>query len=315
MPDAAGTVSRLAAGQWGLLTTAQARGYGISRDQLNHLVNVGVLERVEHGVYATTAVQDEHRSVRVAWLVLAPALTAEERLADPAATGVVSHTSAAALHRLGDLLDDVPEVTVAQRKQTRRPMRVHHLPLTSRDITLVDGLPVTTPERTVADLIRDGHDRDHIARLTGDGLTRGVIDLSDLARQLEPVAHRIETHDGRAAAARLVEIAGLDVASLLRTPAGQDLVTIGWSSAIQWILDAAEPSRPHVDDNTTAAQRRDERAPSPAPDIPDALRNSPAVRAAIDAARSPQVRATLEWLNSPAGRETARATQTLRRGA
>lgn len=314
MSDAARAVSRLASGQWGLLTTAQARGYGISRDQLNHLVDVGILERVEHGVYATTAVPDEHRSVRVAWLVLAPTLTAEERLADPTATGVVSHTSAAALHRLGDLLDDVPEVTVAQRKQTRRPMRVHHLPLVSSDITLVDGLPVTTPERTVADLIRDGHDLDHIARLTGEGLTRGVIDLSDLARQLEPVAHRIGTADGRAAAARLVEIAGLDIASLLRSPAGQDLVTIGWASAIQWILDAADPSRPDADD-TTGPQRHDERAPAPAPDIPDLLRNSPAVRAAIDAARSPQVRATLEWLNSPAGREMARAAQTPKHGA
>jgi hypothetical protein len=266
-------------------------------------------------VYAATAAPDEHRDKRVAWLVLAPASTAEERLADPAATGVVSHTSAAALHRLGDLLDDVPEVTVAQRKQTRRPMHVHHLPFASRDSTLVAGLPVTTAERTVADLIRDGHDLDHIARLTGDGLTRGVIDLTDLARQLEPVAHRIGTNDGRAAAARLVEIAGLDMASLLRSPAGQDLVNIGWAGAIQWILDAAAPTRPDPDDDVTEPQRQDERAPAPAMDIPDVLRTSPAVRAAIAAARSPQVRATLEWLNSPAGRETVRAAQTVRRGA
>jgi len=314
MSDAAATASRLAAGQWGLLTTAQAKRHGISRDQLNHLVSVGILERVEHGVYAATAAPDEHRDKRVAWLVLAPGMMAEERLADPAATGVLSHTSAATLHRLGDLLDDIPEVTVTQRKQTRRPMRVHHLPLASSDVTLVEGLPVTTPERTVADLIRDGHDLDHIARLTGDGLTRGVIDLTDLARQLEPVAHRIGAEDGRAAAARLIEIAGLDVTSLLRSPAGQDLVNVGWTSAIQWILGEAERTRPDATD-TTEPHHQDEHALAPSVDIPSELRDGPAMRAAIDAAESPQVRATLQWLNSPAGRETARIAQTAQQGA
>jgi Transcriptional regulator, AbiEi antitoxin len=314
MSDAAATASRLAAGQWGLLTTAQARRRGISRDQLNHLVSVGILERVEHGVYAATAAPDEHRDKRVAWLVLTPGTLAEERLADPVATGVLSHTSAAALHQLGDLLDDIPEVTVTQRKQTRRPMRVHHLPLSAGDVTLVDGLPVTTPERTVADLIRDGHDLDHIARLTGDGLTRGIIDVTDLAHQLDPVAHRMGAEDGPAAAARLIEIAGLDMTSLLHSPAGQDLVNIGWAGAIQWILDAPERTRLEADD-TTEPHRQDEHAPALAVDITDVLRQGPAVRAAIDAARSPQVRATLQWLNSPAGRATARVAQTVEQGA
>ena len=312
MSDAAATASRLAAGQWGLLTTAQAQMHGISRDQLNHLVSVGILERVEHGVYAATAAPDGYRDKRVAWLVLAPGMMAEERLADPAATGVLSHTSAAALHQLGDLLDDIPEVTVSHRKQTRRPMRVHRLPLTASDVTLVDGLPVTTPERTVADLLRDGHDLDHIARLTGDGLTRGVIDLTTLARQLEPVAHRMGADDGPAAVDRLIEFAGLDVTSLLHSPAGQDLVNVGWTSAIQWILDSVEQTRADAE-SATASPCPEKQAP--AVDIAMQLKNSPAVRAAIDAAQSPQVRSTLRWLNSPAGRHATRAAQTAQQRA
>ena len=314
MSDAAATASRLAAGQWGLLTTAQAQKHGISRDQLNHLVSVGILERVEHGVYAATAAPDGYRDKRVAWLVLAPGMMAEERLADPAATGVLSHTSAAALHQLGDLLDDIPEVTVSHRKQTRRPMRVHRLPLTASDVTIVDGLPVTTPERPVADLLRDAHDLDHIARLTGDGLTRGVIDLTTLARQLEPVAHRMGAEDGPAAADRLIEIAGLDATSLLHSPAGQDLVNVGWASAIQWILDSVEQIRPDAE-SATASPRSEHQAPAPAVDIATQLRNSPAVRAAIDAAQSPQVRSTLRWLNSPAGRDATRVAQTTQQRA
>jgi len=314
MSDAAATASRIAAGQWGLLTTAQARKHGISRDQLNHLVSVGILERVEHGVYAATAAPDGHRDKRVAWLVLAPGMMAEERLADPAATGVLSHTSAAALHQLGDLLDDIPEVTVSHRKQTRRPMRVHRFPLAADDVTLVEGLPVTTPERTVADLLRDGHDLEHLAHLTGDGLTRGVIDVTTLARQLEPVAHRMGVEDGPAAVAKLIEIAGLDVTSLLHSPAGQDLVNVGWTSAIQWILDSVERTQPDAE-YAAAPHRLDEHATAPAVDITMELRSSPAVRAAIDAAKSPQVRSTLRWLNSPAGREATRVAQTMQQRA
>ena len=314
MSDAAATASRLAAGQWGLLTTAQAQRHGISRDQLNHLVAVGVLERVEHGVYAAIAAPDGHRDKRVAWLVLAPGLMAEERLADPTATGVLSHTSAAALHQLGDLRDDIPEVTVSRRKQTRRPMRIHRLPLAADDVTLVEGLPVTTPERTVADLLRDGHDLDHVAHLAGDGLTRGVIDVAALARQLEPVAHRMGATDGPAAAAKLIEIAGLDAASMLRSPAGQDLVNVGWSSAIQWILDSVERTRPAAE-HIRELHRLAEQATAPAVDMAVELMNSPAMRAALDAAASPQVRSTLQWLNSPAGREATRVAQAIQHGA
>src|SRR5664279_4584234 len=102
-------VSRLAAGQWGLLTAAQAERDHITRSQLTRLADAGVLERVERGVYAATSSTDENRALRAAWLALDPARTAEERLAHPAGAGVISHTSAASLHGIGDLLDDVPE--------------------------------------------------------------------------------------------------------------------------------------------------------------------------------------------------------------
>src|SRR5215207_9555055 len=90
--------SRIAAGQWGLLTTAQAEREGITRLQLARLTDAGVLERVDRGVYATASSATEHRALRAAWLALDPTRTAEERLAEPMTAGVASHTSAAALH-------------------------------------------------------------------------------------------------------------------------------------------------------------------------------------------------------------------------
>ncbi|MBA2696145.1 MAG: type IV toxin-antitoxin system AbiEi family antitoxin domain-containing protein, partial [Actinobacteria bacterium] len=44
---AVAALSPLAAGQWGMVTAAQARELGISRVDLNRLVHDGTLERIE----------------------------------------------------------------------------------------------------------------------------------------------------------------------------------------------------------------------------------------------------------------------------
>ena len=239
-------VSRLASGQWGLLTAAQAEREAVTRSQLNRLAEAGVLERVERGVYATTSSTDENRALRAAWLALDPARTAEERLANTVGAGVVSHTSAAGLHKLGDLLDDVPEVTYPQRKQTRRGIRLHRGDLTEADITLVDGLPTTTEERTVADLIRDGHDPEHVAQIIGQGVRRGVIDLPDLAEHLEPLARRYGQPDGQSLVTHLLDLVGLSPAALARelanSTAGQELLAAGRATAFTEMLASILPT-------------------------------------------------------------------------
>lgn len=243
-------VSDLAAGQWGLLTTAQAAQAGVTRLQLARLADAGVLERVIQGIYATAASPTEHREVRAAWLALDPALTAEERLADPVDAGVASHASAAALHQLGDLLDDEPELTLPRRKQSRRGVRLHRLPLHTDDVTLVDGLPTTTAERTAADLLRDGHDPKHVATIIGQGVRRGVIDVDDLAARLDPLAHRHGHPDGRALVEHLLDLVGLSTATLARELAasavGQELIAAGRysgaMSALSEIITGAMPT-------------------------------------------------------------------------
>lgn len=237
-------VSRLASGQSGLLTAAQAEREGVTRSQLNRLAEAGVLERVERGVYATTSSSDENRDLRAAWLALEPTRTAEERLADVVGGGVVSHTSAAGLHKLGDLRDDVPEVTYPSRKQTRRDIRVHRGDLTKSDITLVDGLPTTTRERTIVDLLRDGHDPEHVAQIIGQGIRRGDIDLAILAERLEPLARRYEQPDGESLVAHLLDLVGLSPAAIKRelaqTPAGKELVATGAEAFLSMFASAMQ---------------------------------------------------------------------------
>jgi len=228
----------------------------VTRSQLARLTDAGVLERVERGIYATTASTDRNRALRAAWLALDPTQTAEERLADPVGAGVVSHTSAAGLHKLGDLLDDVPEVIYPHRKQTRRGIRLHRGDLTEADVTLVDGLPTTTEQRTVADLLRDGHDPEHIAQIIGQGVRRGVIDLSDLAEHLEPLARRYGQADGQSMVAHLLDLAGLSPAALVRdlakTSAGLELMAAGRASALTEMF----ASMPELNDSISADTRR-----------------------------------------------------------
>jgi Transcriptional regulator, AbiEi antitoxin len=245
-------LSGLAAGQWGLLTAAQAERGDVTRSQLARLADAGILERLERGVYANTSSTDENRTLRAAWLALDPARTAEERLADPVRSGVISHTSAASLHNLGDLLDDEPEITYSHRKQTRRGIRVHRGDLTDGDVTLVGGLPTTTVERTLADLLRDGHDQEHLAQMVGQGVRRGVIDLPNLAQRLEPLARRYGHPNGRSLVTHLLDLAGLSAAALARdlskTSAGQELMAAGRTRLLHEILT----SMPELKDSISA---------------------------------------------------------------
>lgn len=241
--EAMARVSRLAAGQAGLLTAAQAGREGVTRLRLARLADAGVLERVTQGVYAVAGADDEHQALRAAWLALDPARTAEERLADRATGGVVSHTSAAGLHDLGDLLDDRPELTFPYRKQSIRHIRLHQAELPPSDVTLVDGLPVTTVERTIADLLRDRRDPEHVAQIAGQAARRGVVDLTALAEHLEPLARRHGQCDGAALAEHLLDLAGLSRAALVRdlaaSPVGRQLVAAGQASAIRELLTSA----------------------------------------------------------------------------
>lgn len=251
-------VTRVAAGQWEMLTTAQAEREGVTRVQLSRLAEAGVLERVDRGVYALAASPDDHRRLRSAWLSLDPARTVEERLADPVAAGVVSFTSAAGLYRLGDLLDDQPEFTLPGRKQSRRNMRLHRLALAVDDVQLVEGLPTTTVERTIADLLRDGHDPDLVAQIVGQALRRGTLDQERLAAHLQPLARAQGEPDGPALVAHLLDIAGLSpsqiAADLARSPIGASIFAQGQAAALQDVLASIRASLP-PHDTTLAAMR------------------------------------------------------------
>lgn len=210
-------LGEIADDQRGHVTTAQAERVAVSRVEIGRLASRGLLERVTHGVYRLLGSgYDPNSAVRAAWLALEPRRTAAERLSDPEGI-VVSHASAAALHQLGDLGGDILEFTADRRLQsTRDGVRTHRGAVTPGDATIVDGLPTTTALRTIADLVDDGHDGEHVGAVIVDAVRRGTVSLHDVELRLATYAAR-RGHakgDGAALLDDLLGFAGMDRASL-----------------------------------------------------------------------------------------------------
>jgi predicted transcriptional regulator of viral defense system len=211
---AAVTLGAVAAEQWGLVTTAQARTLGVSAQEVARLTNQGVLERMTHGVYRVFGAPPEPADeVRAAWLALDPGRRAAER-AREASPAVVSYRSAAVLHDLGNLDADVHEFTTARRKQSRRPdIKLHRGHVPAGEWTIVDGLPVTTVARTIADLAAARVDGGHLATIVRDALTVKQVSDQVLSAALARYAQRYgaPAGDGQALLARFIQESGVSV--------------------------------------------------------------------------------------------------------
>ncbi len=251
MMSAALDLADLAAEQWGLVTTAQARAVGVSPQSIARFTNNGALERMTHGVYRVTgAPATPLDSLRAAWLALDPARRAGARLRDEE-PAVVSHRSAAAIHHLGNLETDEFEFTSSARKQTRRPdIRIRRGHVGPGEWSVVDGLPVTTPVRTVDDLAADRIDGGHLAGVVRDALTRQQVDDQELIAVLRRHAHHYGAPmaDGGALLARLLQESGISepieraVALAAPSAAGQTITPLQLAEQLAAIQRAIEPA-------------------------------------------------------------------------
>lgn len=210
-------VGDYAADQWGMVTAAQAKNLGVDGITLARLMDSGLLTRVAHGVYGVSAAMTgDHLAERAAWLRLSAARPAWERKPLDRDGGVVSHRSAANIHQLGELVSDAVEITVPVRRTTRDPaVRLRTAHLTGDDVTRVDGLPVTTVERTIVDLLADHLDGGHIGDVLATAHRRQQIDMRILAPRVAPFAGRYgisapDLDPGSALIGHLVEQVGGD---------------------------------------------------------------------------------------------------------
>jgi hypothetical protein len=141
-PPADARVARQAAADWGVLSLDELRECGLSSDQVTARLRKGWLHRVYPGVYAVG-----HPALSVPGKLLAAAKCIGR-------DAVLSHFSAAALWGFVGWDGRHPEVTVPREGIGHRSgVRGHcTLVLEPQDVGRHEGIPVTSPARTLVDL-------------------------------------------------------------------------------------------------------------------------------------------------------------------
>ena len=92
---------------------------------------------------------------------------------------VVSHESALELYDLSDVIPSAVHISLPRTKRGQRPrpgVRFHTLqqPPAPSEIRPLDGMPVTTPERTIVDSLQAGTQPEQIELAVHQALERGL---------------------------------------------------------------------------------------------------------------------------------------------
>ncbi len=158
------TLYELAESQSGYFTAAQARAAGLHPVRLVQLERNDDIERLSRGVY------------RLARYPISPFGQYMEaslwpQVRRPEMRGTISHESALALYGLSDVNPSKVHITLPPALRIRRAppaqLVIHYAHLDSKDVQIVEGIPVTTAERAIRDV--------HAAHL-GPALVRQAIE-------------------------------------------------------------------------------------------------------------------------------------------
>jgi hypothetical protein len=176
-------LARLATRQSGVVGRAQLRRLGLSADSIDRRIARGALIAIHRGVYAVGHAALSDRARVVAGLLAA------------GPTAVASHWTAAALYALVRAVPPVVEVTVPGRPRRSRPgLTIHSSTRPPRGRTR-DGIPVTTPARTLADLIAT-RPRDEVERVAVEAIVKRLVTQNQvdaiLGAPLAPTRSKLE---------------------------------------------------------------------------------------------------------------------------
>lgn len=135
------TIAAVARRQYGVVTRGQLAALGLSRSGIGRQVAAGRLHRLHTGVYAVG-----HRVPLREARWLAAVLACGEG-------ALLSWRSAAWLWRMRSAEGPRPDVSVPTRNGRRRPgIAIHRCRLEPQDRGVRQGIPVTSPARTLVDL-------------------------------------------------------------------------------------------------------------------------------------------------------------------
>lgn len=169
----------IAENQAGYFTAAQARAAGLHQVRLVQLSQKRDIERVTRGVYRFTRYPVSplgHYMEAVLW----------PQVRRPEVIGVISHQSARAIHGLSDVNPAKVHLTLPSAVRIRRALPgflvLHHADLAAEDVERVEGVPVTTPVRTIRDAHASHLGTALIEQAIADGRRSGHLSMVEAAR-------------------------------------------------------------------------------------------------------------------------------------
>jgi predicted transcriptional regulator of viral defense system len=171
----------------GLVTAGHARSAGFTDSVLARLVRRERIERIARGVY------------RIPYFPPGPFSQYREAVLWAKAnrgpgTVAISHATALAVYGISDANPQSIHLTVPKSARLRRAkpksVIVHYDDLADEDITVHEGLSLTTVRKTIADLLVSGSRIDLLRQAISDARREGYISNAD-AGQLR---RKIETH-------------------------------------------------------------------------------------------------------------------------
>jgi predicted transcriptional regulator of viral defense system len=162
-------LGRVAESQAGYVTTAQAEKAGFHRNALRHHTREGGrLERAGRGLYRLRFYPSSpFDHIAATWVLAGPEIA------------VVSHESALELYDLSDVVPSKIHLTLPRRYRHRAApvgVRFHYPrePLSDGEVRRVHGLPTTSPERTILDALEAGTQPEQIEMAVRQAVDRAL---------------------------------------------------------------------------------------------------------------------------------------------
>ncbi|MCU1223068.1 MAG: hypothetical protein JWQ42_1161 [Edaphobacter sp.] len=171
----------------GLLTSKEARALGIRDSVLVRLAQRGRLERTTRGVYRIAHYPtDRFAQYREAVLWAQASHHGPERIA-------LSHETALLLYGISDVNPLRVHLTVPKSARLRRKhpewIMIHRADLIAQEVSQHEGIPVTTVERSIMDVLSTTRRTDIARQAITDALREGLLNSAQ-AGSLRRLVHR-----------------------------------------------------------------------------------------------------------------------------
>ncbi len=169
----------IADSQQGYFTSIQAQECGIARSHFHRKLRSGEWTKIQRGIYRLSHYPITDRPELVVWILWS-------RDKKDNVQGVWSHETALDIHDLSDVMPARMHMTVPvhfRKREIPKNLRLHFAELSKNDIERRQGYYVTSPLRTLIDVIEEGVlSEDLIIQAIRQGVQKGVLLAHELSQ-------------------------------------------------------------------------------------------------------------------------------------